>query len=39
MSLRAQLTLWCVLVMALIVGVVSAVDLAQEITHQFESTL
>ena len=39
MSLRAQLTLWCVLVMALIVGVVSAVDLAQEVTHQFESTL
>src|SRR5947199_7177185 len=39
MSLRAQLTLWSVLVMAVIVGIVSVVDLAQEINHQFKSTL
>src|SRR5947209_9339464 len=39
MSLRAQLTLWSVAVMAAIVGIVSAVDLAQEVTHQFDSTL
>jgi signal transduction histidine kinase len=38
MSLRAQLTLWSVAVMAVIVCMVSAVDLAQEITHQFKST-
>src|SRR5215469_11079652 len=39
MNLRAQLTLWSVLVMAVIVGIVSAVDLAQEIRNQFEFTL
>ena len=39
MSLRVQLTLWSVLVMAVIVGAVSAVDLAQEVSHQFDSTL
>ena len=39
MSLRVQLTLWSVLVMAAIVGAVSAVDLAQEVSHQFDSTL
>ena len=39
MSLRVQLTLWSVLVMGLIVGVVSAVDLAQEVKHQFDATL
>jgi signal transduction histidine kinase len=39
MSLRVQLTLWSVLVMAIIVGAVSAVDLAQEVSHQFDSTL
>src|SRR5229473_6212315 len=39
MSLRVQLTLWSVLVMAAIVGVVSAVDMAQEVSHQFDSTL
>ncbi|HLM98894.1 MAG TPA: ATP-binding protein [Bryobacteraceae bacterium] len=38
MHLRAQLTLWLVLVMALIVGIVGAFDLAQEITNQFEFT-
>jgi signal transduction histidine kinase len=39
MSLRVQLTLWSVLVMAAIVGAVSAVDMAQEVSHQFDSTL
>ena len=39
MSLRVQLTLWSVLVMGLIVGVVAAVDLAQEVKHQFDATL
>ena len=39
MSLRVQLTLWSVLVMAAIVGAVSTVDLAQEVSHQFDSTL
>jgi hypothetical protein len=39
MSLRVQLTLWSVLVMTLIVGVVTAVDLVQEVRHQFDSTL
>src|SRR6266849_826637 len=39
MSLRAQLTLWSVLVMAVIVGAVSAVDLAQEVSREFVSTL
>jgi len=39
MSLRIQLTLWSVLVMTLIVGVVTAVDLLQEVRHQFDSTL
>ncbi len=39
MNLRAQLTLWSVLVMAVIVGAVTAVDLAQEVKLQFESAL
>lgn len=39
MNLRAQLTLWSVLVMAVIMGIVSAVDLTQEVRNQFESTL
>ncbi len=39
MSLRVQLTLWSVLVMAVIVGAVSAVDLTQEVSHQFDATL
>src|SRR5579863_10483264 len=39
MSLRVQLTLWSVLVMGLIVGVVAAVDLVQEVKHQFDATL
>ena len=39
MSLRARLTIWSVLLMAVIVGVVSAVDLAQEIDHQFQADL
>ena len=39
MNLRAQLTLWSVLVMAVIVGTVTAVDLAQEVKLQFESAL
>jgi hypothetical protein len=39
MSLRKQLTLWSVLVMTLIVGVVTAVDLLQEVKHQFDATL
>ncbi len=38
MHLRAQLTLWLVLVMALIVAAVGAFDLAQEITSQFAFT-
>lgn len=38
MHLRAQLTLWLVLVMALIVGAVGAFDLAQEINNQFQFT-
>jgi len=38
MHLRAQLTLWLVLVMALIVGTVGAFDLAQEINNQFDFT-
>ena len=39
MSLRVQLTLWSVLVMGLIVGVVTVVDLVQEVKHQFDYTL
>ena len=39
MSLRVQLTLWSVLVTSLIVGVVSVVDLVQEVKHQFDATL
>ena len=39
MSLRVQLTFWSVLVMAVIVCAVSAVDLALEVRHQFDSTL
>ena len=38
MHLRAQLTLWLVLVMVLIVGTVGAFDLAQEINNQFAFT-
>ena len=38
MHLRAQLTLWLVLVMALIVGSVGAFDLALEINNQFTFT-
>ena len=38
MHLRAQLTLWLMLVMVLIVGTVGAFDLAQEINNQFEFT-
>src|SRR5579862_4316262 len=39
MHLRAQLTLWSVLVMAIIVGTVTVFDLAQEINNQFTFTL
>ncbi|MBI2680536.1 MAG: PAS domain-containing protein [Candidatus Solibacter usitatus] len=39
MSLRARLTLLSVVVMGLIVGIVSGLDLAREISTQFESTL
>ena len=39
MHLRAQLTLWSVLVMAIIVGTVTLLDLAQEINNQFTFTL
>ncbi len=38
MSLRAQLTIWLVLAMALIVGTVGVFDLAQEINIQFDFT-
>jgi signal transduction histidine kinase len=37
MSLRARLTILLVLLVAVIVGVVSAVDLAQEVNHQFQA--
>lgn len=39
MTLQARLTLWSVIVIGLIVGMVSALDLIQEIQHQFDSTL
>lgn len=39
MSLQARLTLWSVSVMALLVGVISILDLTEEINRQFESTL
>lgn len=39
MSLQARLTLWSVVVMAIIVGVVSGLDLTHEINNQFLSTL
>jgi signal transduction histidine kinase len=38
MHLRAQLTLWSVLVMAIIVGTVTVFDLAQEVNNQFTFT-
>ncbi len=38
MPLRAHLTLWLVLVMAVIVAAVGAFDLAQEINNQFQFT-
>ena len=39
MSLQTRLTLWSVMVMALLVGVISVLDLTDEVTRQFESTL
>src|SRR6478672_8397103 len=39
MGLRARLTLWSVVVMGLIVGVVSGLDLAREVNNQFAATL
>ena len=39
MKLQARLTLWSVLVMALIVAIISVVDLGNEIEQQFASTL
>ena len=39
MSLRGRLTLWSVLLMALIVGLIGAVDLGNEIEAQFDATL
>ena len=39
MSLRARLTLWSVLVMAIVVGVISTVDLGHEMQQQFDATL
>lgn len=39
MSLRARLTLWSVLVMAVVVGLISALDLGNDMERQFESTL
>lgn len=38
MSLRARLTLWSVLLMAVIVGAIGAVDLIIEVQQRFEST-
>jgi hypothetical protein len=39
MSLQTRLTLWSVLVMALIVGVISAMDLSRDLQRQFDATL
>jgi signal transduction histidine kinase len=39
MSLQTRLTLWSVLVMGLIVGVISALDLSRDLQRQFEATL
>ena len=39
MSLQARLTLWSVSVMTLLVGVISVLDLTDEINRQFDSTL
>ena len=39
MSLRGRLTLWSVLLMALIVGVIGVVDLGNEVQAQFDSSL
>jgi signal transduction histidine kinase/HAMP domain-containing protein len=39
MSLQTRLTLWSVLVMALIVGVISAMDLSRDLQRQFEATM
>jgi hypothetical protein len=39
MTLQARLTLWSVLLMLLIVGMISALDLGNEMQHQFEATL
>jgi signal transduction histidine kinase len=39
MSLQARLTLWSVLVMASIVGFISALDLTRDLQRQFQSTL
>ena len=39
MTLQARLTLWSVIVMGVIVGVVSGLDLTHEINNQFLSTL
>lgn len=38
MSLRARLTIWSTLMMAVIVSAVAALDLGQEIQHQFATT-
>lgn len=38
MSLRARLTLWSVLLMATIVGVIGAIDLGNEVQQQFDSS-
>jgi hypothetical protein len=39
MSLRGRLTVWSVLLMAAIVGVIGAVDLGNEVQAQFEGSL
>ena len=38
-SLRARLTLWSVLLMATIVGVIGAIDLANEVQQRFDATM
>lgn len=39
MSLQARLTLWSMLMMALIVGLISALDLSRDLQRQFDATL
>ena len=38
MSLQSRLTLWAIALTALVVGIVSLIDLSSEITRQFDST-